>query len=82
MPSDQILIAIISAAGGVFTTYLVTRYKKPQKKSHMNEILDGFERLIKEQQNELTDKNKELDRKDKIIHQQQELNDKLMDIDK
>lgn len=76
--SDQGTIVLISTLGGIITTYLTVKYKDKvikkrkgsQPKDRMDNIFDGYERLIIQ----LTT---DMERKEKSIHRLESIIDEL-----
>jgi hypothetical protein len=80
MVDNQVLIATISAASGIVATYLTVKYKnqivKPPK-DRVETIFDGYEALIRQQQDEITRKSGLIDRLEDQLATMEQLVDKL-----
>lgn len=58
--SDQLSVALVSVIGSVIVTYLTVKYKntitrkiRNEPKDRMDTIFDGYEKLIKQQQDDI-----------------------------
>lgn len=49
MPSDAVIISIITTVGGLILAYITKRFKnsRPKKKERVDEVLDIYEATIK-----------------------------------
>ena len=72
---SQVLVAIIAAIAGIFTTWLTVKYKdrvvrkaSPAKpKDRMDTIFDGYEKLILQQQSEIERKQQVIESLESIV---------------
>lgn len=84
MITEDVMVQVVIVVGSVLTTYLTVKYKnkiiKPSEdknqdgtpKTRMDVIFDGYEKLIKQQQEDIL-------RKEKQLQQTQDLIDRLQE---
>lgn len=57
MAHDNVLISLISALSGIVVTYITVHYRnqsiRPKAKNRIDVALDAYERIIKQQQQEI-----------------------------
>lgn len=71
MISDNVVVSVVSAFSGIMVAYITVRYKahneRPKAKDRIDTAFDAFERIIKQQQQDIDDLREDIKERDILI---------------